>query len=408
MTLPYVIETKREHHLVTKSNVLIEANYKLGVVEQKIILCLVSNIQPHDSDFKTYTLPIKEFNQLLGLKGTPKYTELRAITREMMKKVFEIRIEKKVIQVAWLSYVAYNESEGTIDIRFDPFLRPYLLELKKNFTTYKLENVMGLRSSYAIRIYELLKQYEKIKERAFTVSDLRKVLGAEEIYPAYGNFKQRVLIPAQKELKAKTDIAFEIEEFKQGRRVEKIKFVITSKKSKVSQQLNLFEDNLEDFQRKSFTEKAKKIATHIGFKLNDKVLNAWEETYGQDRILEVMYDIKDRKDIQNYIGYITSILKATELGNESPAEMDSQDIKIHLVSIFKKSKEAIPEWFLKKKAIEELQEHFNLEESIALVKFNEIREELFSILGIQESGSDTITEEEFIREKEELELLLKS
>lgn len=408
MTVPKIIETKREHHLVTKSNVLIEANYKLGVVEQKIILCLVSNIQPHDSDFKTYTLPIKEFNQLLGLKGTPKYTELRAITREMMKKVFEIRIEKKVIQVAWLSYVAYNESEGTIDIRFDPFLRPYLLELKKNFTTYKLENVMGLRSSYAIRIYELLKQYEKIKERVFSVTDLRKVLGAEDVYPAYGNFKQRVLIPAQKELKKKTDISFEMEEFKEARRVEKIKFIITSKKTKISQQLDLFEDNLEDFQRKSFTEKAKKIAMHIGFKLSDKILNAWEETYGQERVLEVMADIKGRRDINNPIGYITSILKASEPLIEHSTPMDSQDIKIHLVSVFKKSKEAIPEWFFKQKAIEELQEHFNLEESIALVKFNEIREELFSILGIQESRSDNMSDEEFDKERKELEMLLRS
>lgn len=75
--------------------------------------------------------------------------------------------------------VAYNESEGAIDIRFDPFLRPYLLELKKEFTSYKLENVIKLKSSYAIRIYELLMQYEKIRERTILLSDLRKMLGAE-------------------------------------------------------------------------------------------------------------------------------------------------------------------------------------------------------------------------------------
>ena len=141
-----VMVDANSNKLVTKSNMLIEANYKLGVVEQKIILCLASNIQPSDSDFKTYTLPIKEFNKLLGLKGHAKYAELRQITRELMQKVFEVRINKKVIQVAWLSYVAYNESEGTIDIRFDPFLRPYLLELKREFTSYKLENVVKLKA----------------------------------------------------------------------------------------------------------------------------------------------------------------------------------------------------------------------------------------------------------------------
>src|SRR5690606_6972218 len=169
----------------TKSNMLIEANYKLGVIEQKIILCLASNIQPTDSDFKTYTLPIKEFNKLLGLKGNAKYTELRQITKELMQKVFEVRIDKKLIQVAWLSFVAYNETEGTIDIRFDPFLRPYLLHLKKEFTSYKLENVVKLKSTYAIRLYELLKQYEKIRERTLPLLELRKMVGAVDIYPAY-------------------------------------------------------------------------------------------------------------------------------------------------------------------------------------------------------------------------------
>ena len=93
------IMENQTNQLVTKSNILIEANYKLGVVEQKIILCLASNIHPEDSDFKSYTLPIKEFNRLLGLNGTPKYTELRQITKELMQKVFEVRIDKKVIQV---------------------------------------------------------------------------------------------------------------------------------------------------------------------------------------------------------------------------------------------------------------------------------------------------------------------
>jgi plasmid replication initiation protein len=60
----------------------------------------------------------------------------------------------------------------------------------------------------------LLKQYEKLEERLFLLSDLRKILGAEDISPAYRNFKQRVLIPAQKELQQKTDINFDIEEVK--------------------------------------------------------------------------------------------------------------------------------------------------------------------------------------------------
>ncbi|AIE61783.1 replication initiation protein [Bacillus methanolicus] len=403
-----LIETKTSN-FVTKSNKLIEANYKLGVVEQKIILCLASNIRPTDSDFKTYTLPVKEFNKLLGLKGSPKYTELRKITKELMQKVFEVRINKKVIQVAWLSYVAYNESEGTIDIRFDPFLRPYLLELKKEFTSYKLENVVKLKSSYAIRIYELLKQYEKLQERTFLLDDLRKMLGAEDIYPAYGNFKQRVLMPAQKELKKKTDISFEIEEIKVGRRVNKIKFLIFPTKKKNNPQLSLFEENLEEFQLpNTFAEQVKKFGLKMGVQVSDELVKSWEK-YGQENVLLLMEKVQGRTDIENPIGYITTVLNSSANNNSNKVATTSEDqtILTHLISYFRKWKEPKPDWFVKQKAIEEMQNQFDMEKNEALTKFNELKAKLFNVLEIKESEVDELSDEEFLKKKKELEKSIK-
>jgi len=401
-----LIEVNR-NNFVTKSNRLIEANYKLGVVEQKIILCLASNIQPTDSDFKTYTLPIKEFTNLLGLRGTPKYTELRKITKELMQKVFEIRINKKVIQVAWLSYVAYNESEGTIDIRFDPFLRPYLLELKREFTSYKLENVVKLKSSYAIRIYELLKQYEKIQERTFLLSDLRELLGAENIYPAYGNFKQRVLLPAQKELKNKTDISFKLEEIKNGRRVAKVKFIIQSVKQNKAEQLSLFEENLEEFQSaNSLINQVKKLGLRMGVQLTNEVIHSWEK-YGIDNVLLLMGEIQDREDIDNPIGYITTVLKTLKVNKESHAEnVQNQMILPYLVSYFSKSKEPMSDWFIAERAIEKLQVHYSMELDEATAKFEEIKEELFKALGVA-GYTISKSKEERIKQQLEIEELLK-
>lgn len=404
MTGMHVIEAKQEN-LVTKSNMLIEANYKLGVIEQKIILCLASNIQPTDSDFKTYTLPIKEFNKLLGLKGTPKYSELRQTTKELMQKVFEVRIDRKVIQVAWLSYVAYNETEGTIDIRFDPFLRPYLLELKKEFTSYKLENVVKLKSSYAIRIYELLKQYEKIQERTFLITDLRKMLGAEDVYPAYGNFKQRVLVPAQKELKKKTDIMFDIEEIKTGRKVTKIKFLIKSSKKKGTQQLSLFEGHLQEFQMPNlFNEQVKKLGMKMGIQLTDELIRSWEK-HGQENVLSLMEKIQSRKDIDNPVGYITTVLNAqstTSQAQDFSLQENQGVILTHLISHFRKSKEPMPDWFLKQMAIEEMQKHFNMDSDEALHEFERLKSNLYDLLDVKESAPKMLSDDEFEEEQRKL------
>ncbi|MDQ0273474.1 hypothetical protein J2S17_005406 [Cytobacillus purgationiresistens] len=370
------------HKLVTKSNMLIEANYKLGVIEQKIILCLASNIHPSDSDFKTYTLPIKEFTKLLGLKGSPKYSDLRQTTKELMQKVFEVRIDKKVIQVAWLSYVAYNETEGTIDIRFDPFLRPYLLELKREFTSYKLENVVKLKSSYAIRIYELLKQYEKIQERTFSLGELRKMLGAEDIYPAYGNFKQRVLIPAQRELKKQTDISFMIEEIKSGRRVTKVKFIIQAVKNK-PKQLSLFEDNLEEFRKhNSHSVSIKKMGLMMGVRITDEVIDSWEK-FGFENIVQVMEQIQHRTDIENPIGYITKVLGTVSISQKQAASSLEEDpVLPFLMSYFRKSKEVMPDWFINDKAIEEIQAEFDVDSGEAKEMFDGVKEELYEMLGV--------------------------
>ncbi len=384
------------NNLVTKSNLLIEANYKLGVVEQKIILCLASNISPADSDFKTYTLPIKEFTNLLGLKGTPKYTELRQITKELMQKVFEVRIDRKVIQVSWLSYVAYNETEGAIDIRFDPFLRPYLLELKKEFTSYKLENIIKLKSSYSIRIYELLKQYEKLQERTFNLTSLRKMLGAEDIYPAYGNFKQRVLVPAQKELKMKTDISFEIEEVKKGRKVEKIKFLIFSTKNHKSKQLELFHENLEEFKLpNSFSETVKKLGLNVGIQLTDEMINSWEK-HGQDTVIDLLEKMQYRRDIENPVGYIIKVLN-TPGANETTSE--NGDIIAHLVSEFRQSKEHLPDWLVKRKSIEEIKTWMTIDQEQANQKFEDIKNELYEILQIEELKNSERSDEEMEEEK---------
>lgn len=137
---------------------------------------------------------------------------------------------EEIVNVSWLSSSAYSKGSGIIRLCFDPKLKRFLLQLKSHFTNYRLENVVQLKSQYSIRIYELLKQYEKIGQRVFLLEELREILGIEEgEYVLYGNFKQKVLLVAQKELKGKTDLSFELEEIKVGHGVGKLRFYIKSK-----------------------------------------------------------------------------------------------------------------------------------------------------------------------------------
>ncbi|OAK08701.1 initiator RepB protein [Bacillus wiedmannii] len=307
MTVKQDVQIK-ESNIVSKSNNLIEANSRLNLVEQKMLLCLASNIEPSDQDFKTYTFPIKQFHDLLGLSGSTKYTELSKITKELLSKVIEIRIREKLIQVSWISSAIYNRNMGTIDLRFDPLLKPFLLELSNKFTSYRLANVIKLKSTYAIRIYELLKQYEHIKKRTISLENLRYYLDAIDVYPNYANFKQRVLNPSQKELNQKTDISFEFEEVKLGRKVQKIRFIIHSQKRKGTDSEH-FEKKSDNFkQPNTFEQKIKRFEERCKGKVHPAVLEKWKKH--EELVLEIIDDISFRVDIDSPIGYVEYMLSS--------------------------------------------------------------------------------------------------
>ena len=224
-----------KEYLITKSNYFImNSSYDLSLEEQKIILTLASMVQPDDEEFKPYKFRIADFMELLGIETQTKYTEIPKITKELMKKVFEIQEGDTLIQTAWLSGAKYKRGSGEVELTFSSYLKPYMLKLGSMFTQYKLANVLSMKSKYSPRIYEILKcnEFKKQGYIEITIDDLRKLLKAETIYPLYANFKQKLLIPTQKELKKLSDIYFDFEEIKTGRKVTSLKFYIRSNKNK--------------------------------------------------------------------------------------------------------------------------------------------------------------------------------
>ncbi|MBU3157733.1 replication initiation protein, partial [Clostridium estertheticum] len=220
-----------KNYIVTKSNNLINCNYDLSLQEQKIILTLASMVQPQDENFKPYIFKIKDFMKLLGIDNKSKYTEIPKITKELMQKVFEIKKGNKVTQLAWLSSAEYEKGTGMVELEFSPKLKPYMLGLKEFYTSYKLDNVLSLKSKYSVRLYEILKSNLYRKYIEIEVEEFKNMVGSKEkAYNIYNNFKNRILIRAQKELIEKTDIKFDFEEIKTGRKVTSIKFIITSNK----------------------------------------------------------------------------------------------------------------------------------------------------------------------------------
>lgn len=313
-----------ENYLVTKSNYFImNSSYDLSLEEQKIILTLASMVQPNDEDFKSYKFRIADFMELLGVSDKSKYTEVPKITKELMKKVFEIQEGKKLIQTAWLSGAVYEKGSGMVELTFSSYLKPYMLKLNSMFTQYKLANILSMKSKYSPRIYEILKcnEFKKQGYIEVEVGELRKLLKAENIYPLYADFKRKIIIQTQKELKKISDISFDFEEIKTGRKVTSLKFYIHSNKVK--------------------NTTVNKIITPI-----DEVLATIEEDIKADITLEIknIFKYACNKDITDKAAneIYKSAIKHKELGNDPIALIsevarysNSQDIKSNFVAWFK-------------------------------------------------------------------------
>ncbi|MCY6371733.1 replication initiation protein [Clostridium ganghwense] len=293
--------TKENNTLIVKSNKLIEASYKLTAGEQKIILTLSSKIKPEDEEFKDYEFKIKDFIKLLGIKNQAKYAEVPQVTKELMRKVFTIKEEDREIQLSWLSSVTYLKGKGIVVLRFDPNLKPYLLQLKSRFTSYNLTNIIQLKSGYAFRIYELLKQYERIGQRTFDLEELKCILGIEkDRYTLYADFKRKVILKAQKEINVKTDLSFDFEQIKNGRKVTALKFIITNTTNQnnaifqiennnyIEQVKNIFDEDITPLE----AEKIHKTANGNIYLIKEKYLLA-----------------KNQKKIKSLVPWIIKALK---------------------------------------------------------------------------------------------------
>jgi len=230
----------KKNSLIVKSNDLINSRYSLSVSEMRLILLMVAQVTKDDEDFKTYRVQIKDFIESSGKKKNSQnlYSRAKEYSKQLMKRVLEIPQENGThLQVTFLSSALYYPGQGYVDLRFDPALKPYLLQLKSRFTAYDIRNVLSLRSFHSIRIYELLKQYERIGTRKFQIDELKEILNIADSYSNYNLFKRRVIEQAQKELSKNCDITFSFEEIKQGRKVVEIKFTIIQQKSKLEDDL---------------------------------------------------------------------------------------------------------------------------------------------------------------------------
>jgi hypothetical protein len=206
-------------------------------------------IRREDVDFKAYRVYIHDIIVDFNINNGNSYALLREAAKSLLDKkiYFNHETEDAIRTTAYhlirtANYMIDLKDENKrhlheyFDVTIDPDMKPFLLQLKKQFTTYDMQNIINFQSSYTVRIYELLKQYESIGRRKMHIAYIKEIFEIEKEYPLFANFYQRVIAPAHRDINAHSDLMItEIEKVKKGKSIVSLVFKFYKKDIKIEE-----------------------------------------------------------------------------------------------------------------------------------------------------------------------------
>lgn len=237
---------------VVQSNTLIKSIVKMDALPLKFFELAVANVDTKKSD------PEVELEKDLIRTFLPKtnvltHDYLRTIMTNLMdKSTFTVNyvkdngVEKTEI-FAPFSKIEFSDDETAVKLSFSNKIMPYITELKKNFTQYKIEDLQNFTSANTITIYKILMMYynqytnyrisnkkhrsdkdvEEFLNPVIKVHELREITrSTKKSYDKFSEFDRRVLKPAVKEINDNTDFTISYDKIRVGRKILKVQFHI--------------------------------------------------------------------------------------------------------------------------------------------------------------------------------------
>jgi plasmid replication initiation protein len=222
-----VLESTIENPSVTMSNLVVRAKHDLTLGEKRILMMCLSKVDSRhmeDSRFKI-KLYAKDYAKMFEISNKTAYEQLKnvstALYNRSIKHIIINRKNKEIVHLfRWVSGITYHDGEGFIELGFSPEITPYLVNLKSDFTSYKLQSATALRSVYSWRLLELLMQFKSTGLLRIPLNEFCHAMEVSDNYAnTYKELRRRVIEPAVKELNKHKHLAIEWKPMKQGYRL---------------------------------------------------------------------------------------------------------------------------------------------------------------------------------------------
>jgi len=308
---------ERKFAIIKKDNDLIQAKYRVGLHEQRLLYAVLGAIRTDDEVFNKYTIDLKTLAQLHGLtKNNAVYTQLHQAAEELLVTVVDISSGNTVRKTTWLNYVEYVPNEAQLKVTIHDELKPYLLQLKRNYTQYNLAAVANFRNSYSIRFYELLKMRQNMGKGGqfyieYTLAELKKLLGIQSHeYKQATDLRARVIKPALEEIDTQTDLKIiQTDYIKKGRAIHAINIVAEPKKQRM---LALEDPKDVTPQESQSDQRPKAVQALLDFGFSESEARALVRTYKGEKVTQALAYVAEKRktqELKDPCSYLRRVLK---------------------------------------------------------------------------------------------------
>lgn len=279
----------RQHNAITS------ARYDYSACQMDIFFYLISRLRRNDTLSQEYTIFVRDIEEMTGRRWN--YQQLREATADMGSRVFEVENERSYQQLWMFQRVEYIKGKGCLLIQLAEPIRPYLFNLRENFTSYELQSALKLSSKYAKRIYQLVSQWkDKEMTRTYSVDEFKHMLYLKdptgkqpELFQNISQLKARVLDIAVRQVNEHTDLHIEYQLLKTGRSYERLRFTIARQKPR--QMPIEFDRPVEE----SRTQMARQHLDTLGISKAALVQQILNDSDLVNKLFKFVYELKTEK-----------------------------------------------------------------------------------------------------------------
>ena len=264
-------QQERNQQVIRSVHLIQNARYSLTLQEQRFLLYCISKVKPTDTVESVYSIELKDYLNVCGLRGTTTYDNLKkSIVKTLEKMKFQmeetdIRGNKYFMVYNWFSKMgASTRGVGAVRYQFTQDVAKELINLaqynenadtanKLYYISDELKYMLPFKCRYSYYLYPLLRSFQNRDEWTFPIEgpdglrerlDVFEHISVDEynmsldqktpvvrkpLYPRYPDFRRNVLIPAIDDINRYSNIKVSFRPVKHGRSVTAITFLYQDK-----------------------------------------------------------------------------------------------------------------------------------------------------------------------------------